>query len=301
MPGVDQGRFVNLRILSSRYPKAPGLALLFLFGGVLVGAQALAEMKGPHAEALQKLQFDRPFSLSTPQGPRSVICLSSSHDKNLIGIIHEITVKSTVENLVKIFENYENYTEIFDSLRKSKVTYREGAEVHIDFEGAVPFFLAPNSKYSMIYRTLVDHVKETQNYKAYSFTLDQSKDLKSLDGVSVIRKINAATSLYQEIDFLDAHWGAAKVFAPGAIWKDSLEEIINTDIAMKIRAEEPELPAKDVIKKAHVAMKSEENALELCLKEKIDAQGFLNQLIAAPLSEKQSVAPKTDTPVKKLK
>ncbi|MBC7396577.1 MAG: hypothetical protein H7333_03965 [Bdellovibrionales bacterium] len=259
-------------------------ALLIL---VALSAQSRAEMKGQYAQDLGKLPFDKPFSIKNPSHDSSILCLSTASDPNLIGLFHEIRIKVPVKTLIAVFEDYEHYPEIFESLRKAKVTKKEASTVWIDFESAVPFFLAPNSKYSMIYRTLAVFAElKSSAYKVYSFTLDQSKDLKSLDGVSIIKQIDSDTSLYQEVDFLDANWGAAKFFAPGAIWKDSVEELVRTDLAMKIRAEEPELPSKKLIKKANAELKEED--VKHCIQNKISAQDFFASILPQNITLKKA-------------
>jgi hypothetical protein len=82
--------------------------------------------------------------------------------------------------------------------------------------------------------------------KIYRYKLRQEGKIKLSDGIIVIEAEKTGGTRYTEYDFWDANWGPVKTFAPGRIWKDSVEGIYLSDIAIKLKAEHPDWSYKRI-------------------------------------------------------
>jgi len=254
------------------------LAALLLVSSIPAYAQRVVSIYTPK---IQAVHFDKlkPFSLSSEL---NMTCLSTKENPFFIGFAHQITIQSTLENVAKVFENFDAYPEIFDTLKDTKlISTSEDADktkhLFVHFESVIPLPFVPNTLYDIWY-DISSH--QIPDQKFYTFQLAKSKDLKSMDGYAFIKKGDANSIIYNEIDFLDANWGIAKNLAPKSIWRDSVSDIIETDYALKFRAEHPEWKAKQVKKEAQfgVSDKQMQKQIDDCLANKKDSMKFLAEI-----------------------
>jgi hypothetical protein len=257
---------------------------------LIFATTAQAEMLGPHAPALEKLNFSS-LPAFFPSSQDNMTCLITNNNSLLIGLAHQVLIHAPMDQVVKVFEDYDSYADYFEPLTKSTLVKTESTKdvSVIDFVSEVPIPFVPDTHYRMIYKTELNQDAQ----KIYSFHLVKSKDLTSLDGLSVIKKITSSDTLYEELDFMDADWGVAKTLAPTSIWTDSIKDMINSDYALKIHTEEPSANRHDVKDRARKMRNSKDQ--EKCVAEKKSAESFLASLQTA------IIAPAIKTSVKKKK
>ena len=63
----------------------------------------------------------------------------------------------------------------------------------------------------------------------------------------VLDAISTHLTRYVEFDFWDAHWGIAKTFGAKKIWQNSLQGLVQSDLAIKLRAENKDWDEKKVL------------------------------------------------------
>jgi hypothetical protein len=163
-----------------------------------------------------------------------------------IGAVQWMKIDAPLVRVEAALDAFEQYQQIFPDYKDIHVVSRDDNKILTSWEQRVPFFLAPNVKYTMIY--LVD--KSSPIRKVYRYKLEASKDLKVDDGVIVIEADGANSTRYTEYDFFDANWGIAKTLAPGRIWKDSIGGLIVSDYGIKFKAEHPDWANSKVLKES---------------------------------------------------
>jgi hypothetical protein len=163
-----------------------------------------------------------------------------------IGAVQWMKVDAPLDKVETVLDAIDQYQQIFPDYKDIHIASRDDNKLLTSWEQRVPFFLAPNVKYTMVY--LVD--KSSPTRKIYRYKLGESKDLKVDDGVIVIEADGPNSTRYFEYDFFDANWGLAKTLAPGRIWKDSIGGLVVSDYAIKFKAEHPDWPNSKVLKES---------------------------------------------------
>src|SRR5205814_554174 len=111
----------------------------------------------------------------------------------------------------------------------------------------------PNVKYEVVY--LLD--KPQADRKIYRYKLQKENSaIKTSDGVIVIEALDKNKVRFIEYDFVDAYWGIVKTMAPSRIWKDSVESFFLSDIAIKLKAENPTWTNEKTVDEAKEALKT---------------------------------------------
>ncbi|MBC7693530.1 MAG: hypothetical protein H7222_17320 [Methylotenera sp.] len=204
------------------------------------------------ADWLKKLEsVERPFFI---QG------VNTPGNETFIGLIQVQKIHAPLAKVFSTVEKYSEYTELFSDLLRSEVKERQGdrwivaSEQHI----AVPF--VPNERNEVNF-TLSSRTAPER--KIYRYQLIRSNHQKSNDGILVLEALSPNETLFTEIDFWDANYGIAKSLGVNRIWKDSMQGILQSDLALRIKAENPEW------KNERVKKVSEE------FSEKFDLEDFL--------------------------
>src|SRR5262249_17999024 len=83
----------------------------------------------------------------------------------------------------------------------------------------------------------------------YRYQLKESNRLWHSDGAIVLEAVGNRTR-YTEWDFFDADYGIAKTLAPTRIWREAIEGMYLSDIAIKLKAEHPDWENKEVRKES---------------------------------------------------
>jgi len=227
-------------------------------------------VEGPYTKIIASLPLKDLHPL--PGSDRIFKCLSSKQDPLLIGAFHQSTIKVPFEKVIQIYENFEAYPEFFSSFKKMKILQNK-PNFLISVEGVVPYPFIPNSHYDLWYDS---KPVSTPNTAIYTCQLSKSKDLVSMDGLTMFKKISDQETSFSELDFVNAHWGIAKTLSPKTIWKDTIYGLASGDFELKIKAENPAKSSSDIKKEARFSVNSDE--IENCIKQKVDAQLVIDQL-----------------------
>ncbi len=227
-------------------------------------------MKTKYSTLLDQVQYNR-IHLSD-SAPFLLTCLSTKEVPFLIGTTHQIKINASFSKVIEIFEDFSGYADIFPGLKRVQLTQRLDPQQFIVRFESNPFPLVPNTIYSTLYKVRTS----TPEQKIYTYQLYKTDDLNGLDGLVVIQKNGASETLYYEIDFLDAKWGMAETFAPKSIWRESVTEAVQSDFALKFRAEDPTKSLKKVKRDAELESTDHamEKTIETCIKEKKDGTEF---------------------------
>ncbi len=171
--------------------------------------------------------------LEKENDPVKIICFGTPQNDLYIGAEQLMIIDADMSEVEKILDDFSHYKDLFDGLINVEVKNPDKNRFNVILEQEVPIPFVSNEKNEMVY--LVD--KSQSNRKIYRYQLKSSNHLKYNDGAIVIESLSKGKTLYVEFDFWDAEWGIAKSFAPERIWKDSLEGLYQSDMAVKLRAE----------------------------------------------------------------
>ena len=204
-----------------------------------------------------------------PHHDADVICLSTVENPFLIGMVHQVPIHSPIEKVISIFEDFESYPKIFKDLKRVKIIEKSDAKGFlVEYESVIPIPFVPNSVYQLQYRGKTEEKPQFQ--RSYTFELKKGNDLKSLDGVAILRRLGPTETLYQEVDFMDADWGVAKTFGAKAIWKDTISGTFESDFGLKFKSENPNMESREIMKQSRFSVESKK--IQDCLDHKKDAE-----------------------------
>ena len=172
------------------------------------------------------------------EAPVEIICLEKPNAPLAIGVAQRMRVGAPVETVQKVVDDIENYADIFPGYKQTKVLSKDGNLWLTFWEQIIPLFFVPNIKFEMIY--LVN--KTSPSRVTYRYQLKSPSTLKYSDGVILLEGAPNNTTLYTEFDFFDADWGVASSLGPKKIWTDAVEGLYLSDLAIRIKAENPTMP-----------------------------------------------------------
>lgn len=223
-----------------------------------------------YSEKIKVISTDKISSLLQSH-ETDVVCLSTAENQFLIGMLHQLQIHSSMEKVISVFEDFENYPKIFKDLKRVKIIEKKGLkDFLVEYESIIPLPFVSNSVYQLQYSGKTEEKPLVQT--VYRFQLIKGNDLKSLDGIVVIKKLGPNETLYQELDFLDAEWGIAKTFAAKSIWRDTVTSALESDFGLKFKSENPNMESKEIIKQSRFSVESKK--IQNCLDHKKEAKAL---------------------------
>ncbi|MGK5085359.1 SRPBCC family protein [Bdellovibrionota bacterium FG-1] len=168
--------------------------------------------------------------------PVRMAAIETLGNKYYIGLEQVMFVDAPMEKVGGVLDDMDHYKDLFPDYDDVHVSARDGNRLVVFWEQHIPVFFIKNVKYEVWY--LIDDSRPDR--KVYRYKLKDGRGhIRSNDGVIVLEKDGAARTRYTEYDFFDADWGPLKAFAPSRIWKDSVEGLYLSDMAIKLKAENP--------------------------------------------------------------
>ena len=210
---------------------------------------------------------------SPDSNPVLLQCITTDENQYYIGLAQQMQIEAPLSEVEKVLDNFSDYNKLFPSFSKVEVIAKDHNLLTTYWEQTIPIFFISNISYQLFY--IMD--KHQQNRKIYRYQLKESKTLKANDGFIILEGLPSgegkkARTQYYELDFYDAEWGALKTFAPGRIWKDSVEGIYLSDLAIKLRSENPTWSYQKVEEEAKKILNS--FPVDRALKRKLKLEEF---------------------------
>ena len=210
-------------------------------------------------------------TISAGKNPVQLTAIETSGNPDYVGIKQVMSIDAPLERVEAVLDDVNHYKDIFPGYDDIHLISQDGNKSLVFWEQHIPLFFIPNVTYVVTYLT----DKSSAVRKIYRYKLKESKKLNMNDGMIVIEqdptaKIPALRTRYLEYDFFDANWGIVKTIAPGRIWKDSLEGVYLSDVAIKLQSEHPDWKAKQVVAESQKALDA--NPVDSIIKRKISFQ-----------------------------
>jgi len=109
----------------------------------------------------------------------------------------------------------------------------QGNRFVVSTEQHIPVFFIPNL---VIETTYV--VERTPTRAVYRYKLKEQGRVKATDGFVVLEPLSPTRTRYVELDFIEADTGPISM---ATVWEQSLSGFYRSDVALKLKAEQPAL------------------------------------------------------------
>ena len=190
-----------------------------------------------------------------------LICYETEGNPFYIGAKQQMTVEADLKTVASTVDEFTKYTGIFKGLILAEPVRADGNLVLTRWEEHIPVPFVPNERNETWYLV----AQPSSNLKIYRYSLAKSNHLNKSDGF-IMLKAQGTRTLFTEYDFFDADWGIAKALGVDHAWKESLEGLYQSDMALKLRAEHPDWSSKRVLEESTYA--AEKAPLEQVIKYK---------------------------------
>lgn len=238
----------------------------FLFAFVIAGGHCLVAAPAPQLNLTvtkypltqtikeTESQYTRLFLKMIENWPKQKIPLAGPNGRTLhvkvfetpensdyIGIEQGMMVSAPLTDVSAVLDDVGNYVKLFPGFEDIHVESHDANKFDVYWENIIPVFFISNIKFWTTY--IVD--KSNPNRHVYRAQLREKKGLNASDTLIVLETEGTSTK-YSEYDFFDADYGILKTLAPKRIWKESVEAIIISDLAIKLKAEKPQMSYEDI-------------------------------------------------------
>lgn len=166
------------------------------------------------------------------KNPVGLRCLTTQENPTYIGVEQWMEIDAPVERVKAILDDFESYKKLFVGFDDVKVLKSDGNTHVLYWEQHIP--VLPNISYEMNY--LVSQLSDGKY--VYRYQLRQARSIHFSDGVIVLESASPMKTRYSEYDFFDANWGLMSL-SKERIWTESVEGIYLSDLAIKLKAENP--------------------------------------------------------------
>lgn len=163
-------------------------------------------------------------------------------NEDYIGIEQTMIVNAPTDRVEAVLDDVNHYADLFPGFADIHLVSKEGNRFDVYWENSIPIFFIPNTKFWTTYT--VD--KSNPAKIIYRAQLKEKKGLKTSDTLIVL-EADGKNTKYAEYDFYDADYGILKTLAPKRIWKDSVEAVIVSDLNIKMKAENPQMPYSEIM------------------------------------------------------
>lgn len=177
-------------------------------------------------------------------------CLTTPGNETYIGLEQTMLINASLDKVKSVLDDFDHYKNLFYGFDDVRVLKREQNKYTILWEQHIPFL--PNIKYEMTY--LMNWLEAGTSYY-YLYKLKDAYSIKYSDGFILLEQAPNRKTYYTEFDFFDANWGLLSA-SKKRIWQESVEGIYLSDVAIKLKAEQPNLTYADILKLAKAKLKN---------------------------------------------
>ena len=167
-----------------------------------------------------------------------------------------MTIDAPLSATEKVLDDVPRYKDLFPDVVDVHVLpgSRDGQRYVTVWEQRVPVFFLPNVIYELA--NLVD--KSTPGLRVYRYKLRRGGSMLASDGMVVLEALGLESTRFTEYDFFNAQWGPLPT---SVVWRESLRGAFVSDIAIKLRAENPRWSVERVATEAAQRSKAESELL----------------------------------------
>ena len=215
--------------------------------------------KSPAKATEKTLPKEETAGLESYGGIIRLGCFETQGEPLFMGMVQELEIEAPIERVSQVLERVDQYAELFQGYAEIKVVSKKDNLWRTHWEQRIPIPFVRNIRYDLDY-LLSDPVPAL---KLFRYQLIESTRLKASDGAILLRKIGPNTTQYNEWDFYDADWGIAASFGRDRLWREGLEGAALSDLAIKLKAENPAM-TENQARDAAESLASDKKAVFKC-------------------------------------
>jgi hypothetical protein len=253
---MTRAMFLLLALCSSAYGLGPTVETLEGPDSVYTGWLA---------DVLQRWPASRPGSDGTAS--LQITCVSTASDDGYVGMLQQMTIEAPLAAVERVLDDVPRYKDLFPGVVDVHVLpgSRNGHRYVTVWEQRGPVFFLPNVIYELA--NLVD--KTTPGLRVYRYKLHRGESLLASDGMVVLEALGLESTRFTEYDFFNAQWGPLPA---SAVWRESLRGAFVSDMAIKLRAENPRWSVERVAAEAGPRFEAESERMEQCYRQRQRAE-----------------------------
>jgi hypothetical protein len=240
--------------------------------GVLAGcslaatAQPFAEkLDGPESAYTDKLLHVlqhwpvKRFANKGP-GPLEFKCIATVDQEKYVGMLQRSTIRAPISVVEGVLDDVAHYKDLFPDTVDVHVVpgSRLGNRFVTAWEQRIPVPFVPNVNYELGY--VVD--KTVPGRTIYRYKLHRGDSLIASDGMVILEASGPDTTQFTEYDFF--HGRTVPVPAT-LVWRESLRSAFLSDIAIKLKAENPDWSYKRIAAEGERLVAPEADRFEQCI------------------------------------
>jgi hypothetical protein len=201
--------------------------------------------------------------------PVAITCIATVNADRYVGMIQRERIHAGMPVVENVLDDIDHYKDLFPGTVDVRVLAASrrllaGTPTASLFDTAwiqqppIPFL--PEIRYEMSHL-----VEKTPMRTVYRYKLRRGDKLIASDGLVVLEAVDAQTTQFTEYDFFDGHWG---LLPTSLVWKESLAAAFHSDVAIKLKAEQPAWSYARIAAEAKRMTVAESEGLERCFRER---------------------------------
>ncbi len=168
-----------------------------------------------------------------------------------VGVLQNVIIEAPFARVRAVVDNFPGYLGIFDGLIQAKLVSEDGNLFLTEWEEHIGVPFVPNERNQVTY--LISDLRSGD--RIYRYGITRSNHLKASDGIIAVEKLSLNRTRYTELDFIEPDLGAAKILGSDSIWRECIEGLLQSDLALKLAAEHPDWSAREVLEKSKSLLK----------------------------------------------
>ncbi len=151
-------------------------------------------------------------------------------NKTYIGIIGQMTIQSSLQEVLQVLRKVDEYQKIYVDLEKVTLTNTAGADQCIDWNFKGP--MGTHTQYQTVQR-----IDSLNKKAALIYQLKKSAEVLENDGFILLEETALGVHFFS-VDFLNAKWGFFGKMFKNQIWNTTCENTVKALTAIKKLAED---------------------------------------------------------------
>ena len=198
-------------------------------------------------------------------GALAVVCVSTPGADRYVGMVQRQRIRAARVAVENVLDDVEHFKDLFPGTVSVQVLpgslrVMEGASPALRFDTAwvqrAPIFFLPEIRYELSHL-----VEKTAARAVYRYKLRRGDRLVASDGLVVLEAIDAGTTQFTEYDFFNGQWGPLTTWL---VWQESLKAAIQSDLAVRVKAEHPSWQDEQISSEAKREMLTESERAARC-------------------------------------
>ena len=248
------------------------LSALIAASSLGVAAQPVAEtLEGTDsvysAKLVQVLQHWPGRHVRKPEaGPVELTCIATAEHEKYVGMLQRATIRAPISAVEAVLDDVAHYKDLFPDLVNVSIVpgSQQGNRYLTSWVQRIPLFFIPNVTYELAY--VLD--RTTPGRSVYRYKLGRGDQLIASDGMVVLEALGPDTTQFTEYDFFHAR---PVPIPTNVVWRESLRGAFRSDIAIKLKSENPGWSYKHIASEGERLVAMESERIEQCFAERRSA------------------------------